>query len=314
MKKCVGKFVGVWMAVLLAGVCPLGSCGLSEEGENTPVNTQEENTADISEDSSEPEKTDMPENLDTSQGNAQQEAGVTEVPLGVEIRVNLSREGVTEDAVRIYQGVAEEEYETMVPVCVEVNGQTLETEDRFEWLISCFLIRQSDGRTYLIFDTDYMSADYVTHLYELTDGELRRASEPVGGACIETVSTDSVVLRETVDVLGTYWPKMQYFIGETGNLVRQEGLYYTETFESQIMTVMRELPVLLDGQETTLPVGTRLRITATDNESIAWFCTEEYGQDLSGVEGEIHYTRQDYEIMIDGVSEYEYFDMVPYSG
>ncbi|MCH5338237.1 MAG: hypothetical protein J1E03_05600 [Acetatifactor sp.] len=298
MKKCVGKYVGkyvgVWMAVLLAGASLLGSCGLSEEGENTPVNTQED--------------------LDSPEGSAQQEAKVTEVPIGVEIQVNLSREGVTEDTVRIYQGVAEEEYETMVPVCVEVNGQVLETEERFEWLISCYLIRQSSRKTYLIFDTDYMSADYVTHLYELTDGEFRRASEPVGGACIETVNTDSVLLRETVNVLGTYWPKMQYSISETGELTRQEGLYYTEAFESQIMTVMRELPVLLDGQETTLPVGTRLRITATDNEGIAWFCTETDGQDLSGVEGEIHYTRQDYEIMIDGVSEYEYFDMVPYSG
>lgn len=298
MKKCVGKYVGkyvgVWMAVLLAGASLLGSCGLSEEGENTPVNTQED--------------------LDSPEGSAQQEAKVTEVPIGVEIQVNLSREGVTEDTVRIYQGVAEEEYETMVPVCVEVNGQVLETEDRFEWLISCYLIRQSSRKTYLIFDTDYMSADYVTHLYELTDGEFRRASEPVGGACIETVNTDSVLLRETVNVLGTYWPKMEYSISETGELTRQEGLYYTEAFESQIMTVMRELPVLLDGQETTLPVGTRLRITATDNEGIAWFCTETAGQDLSGVEGEIHYTRQDYEIMIDGVSEYEYFDMVPYSG
>ena len=298
MKKCVGKYVGkyvgVWMAVLLAGASLLGSCGLSEEGENTPVNTQED--------------------LDSPEGSAQQEAKVTEVPIGVEIQVNLSREGVTEDTVRIYQGVAEEEYETMVPVCVEVNGQVLETEERFEWLISCYLIRQSSRKTYLIFDTDYMSADYVTHLYELTDGEFRRASEPVGGACIETVNTDSVLLRETVNVLGTYWPKMEYSISETGELTRQEGLYYTEAFESQIMTVMRELPVLLDGQETTLPVGTRLRITATDNEGIAWFCTETDGQDLSGVEGEIHYTRQDYEIMIDGVSEYEYFDMVPYSG
>ena len=314
MKKYVGKYVGIWMAVLLAVACLMGSCGLSEEGENTPGNTQEENTAYMPENSSELEGTDMPETSDTPGGSAQQEAGVTEVPIGVEIRANLSREDVTEDAVRIYQGVAEEEDETMVPVCVEVNGQTLETEDRFEWLISCFLIRQSDGRTYLIFDTDYMSADYVTHLYELTDGELRRASEPVGGACIETVSTDSVVLRETVDVLGTYWPKMQYSIGETGELMRQEGLYYTEASENHIMTVMRELPVYLDGQQTMLPVGTRLRITATDNEGIAWFCTETDGQDLSGVEGEIHYTRQDYEIMIDGVSEYEYFDMVPYSG
>ena len=288
MKRCIG----IWMAVLLAGVCLMGSCGLSEEGEPPTLGTQG----------------------DTSEESTQQEAYVTEVPLGVEIQVNLSRESVTEDTVRIYQGTAEEEYETMVPVCVDVNGQVLETEDRFEWLISCFLIRQSDGKTYLIFDTDYMSADYVTHLYELTDGELRRASEPVGGACIETVNTDSVLLRETVDVLGTYWPKMQYSIGETGELIRQEGLYYTEPSENQIMTVIRELPVLLDGQEATLPVETRLRITATDNEGIAWFCTETDGQDLSGVEGEIHYTVQDYEIMIDGVSEYEYFDMVPYSG
>ena len=308
------KYIGICMTVLLAGICLLGSCGRSMEGENLPMDTQEENTADMIENSLEPESTDMPEAWDTPEGNAHQEAGVKEIPVGVEVQVNLSKEGVTEDTVRIYQGVAEEEYETMVPVCVEVNGQILETEDRFEWLISCYLVRQSNGKTYLIFDTDYMSADYVTHLYEVTDGKLRRASEPVGGACIESVNTDSVLLRETVDVLGTYWPKMLYSIGETGEMVRQEGLYYTDSSESQVMTVIRELPVLLDGQETTLPAGTRLRITATDNAGTVWFHTEADEQGPGGVEGEIHYTRQDYEIMIDGVSEYEYFDMVPYSG
>lgn len=68
MKKYVGKYVGIWMAVLLAVACLMGSCGLSEEGENTPGNTQEENTAYMPENSSELEGTDMPETSDTPGG------------------------------------------------------------------------------------------------------------------------------------------------------------------------------------------------------------------------------------------------------
>lgn len=63
-----GKYVGVWMAVLLAGACLMGSCGLSEEGENTPVDTQEENTADMSKNSSESEDTGISDVRDTSVG------------------------------------------------------------------------------------------------------------------------------------------------------------------------------------------------------------------------------------------------------
>lgn len=314
------NYVGIWVVVFLAGACLLGSCGNTVEGGSRPVGAQGDQSTSSPEDFPEPGAADVPEagdasgSVETFQGSMQQGAGVTVVPIGEKMQVNLSREGVTEDTVCIYQGTAEEEYETMVPVCVEVNGQVLETEDRFEWLLSCYLIRQSGGKTYLIFDTDYMSADYVTHLYELTDGELRRASDPVGGASIETVDTETVLLRETLEVLGTYWPEMWYSIGETGELVRQEGIYYTEPSEYKIMTVIQELPVLMDGQETTLPVGTRLRIIATDNEGIAWFRTEADEEGTIGEEGEIHYTRQDYEIMIAGISEYEYFDMIPYTG
>ena len=122
---------------------------------------------------------------------------------------------------------------------------------------------------------------------------------------------DSVKLRSKVDVLGTYWPTMWHSIEETGEFVQQELAYCFDVPSS--LTVTRELPVYINGSQMELPEGTRLWITATDNKGTVWFRTFPINQEVKSVEGEIRYI-QDGGIYIDGISEFEYFDYIPYSG
>lgn len=70
----------------------------------------------------------------------------------------------------------------------------------------------------------------------------------------------------------------------------------------------------VDGRQTALPAGTSLYINATDDAGTAWFTTAE-PSGAEAVSGEIHYERnEEYTLLVNGVSEWEYFETIPYSG
>lgn len=236
--------------------------------------------------------------------------GMAVVPVEADIPVSLSEGSPDKDMVRICPGDLEDE--NGEPVHFEINGEIFEAEDWIDNVMSCYLIRKPSGKTFFLFDTAEFEGSWETYLYELTDKEVHRASES-GYGCITAAGVDSVQLMSRVDVLGTYWPKVWYSIEETGEFVQQEFIYSTEPYEFRYLTVTRELPIYIDDSQTILPEGTRLWITATDNDGTAWFRTFPINQEVKDLEGTIRYIRDD-GIYIDGISEFEYFEYVPYSG
>jgi len=183
-------------------------------------------------------------------------------------------------------------------------------------LRTAYLLRQKNGREFLIFDMDLASADYVTSVYEIADGEIRKTDETEMGASLNPgyLNAEAVSLYVRMDLLGTYQAQMLYTLGEDGNLEQTGDLYeFRKDMSWGLLTVVRELPVTIEGEETSLPVGTQLRLVAADGEGTAWFETTD------GVTGELSYTRGDGEnttwpVYIDGVSETEYFEDLPYAG
>ena len=177
-----------------------------------------------------------------------------------------------------------------------------------------YLMGRPDGRCFLIFDIDWASDDYETFVYELgTDGAVQTADvwAALDG---KNINMDGMKLRFSIDVLGTYISRMPYALTEDGGLEPMENIYtFTPNREWQGLTTTRELAVTVNGQQTVLPAGTSLFIDATDNVGTAWFTTDE---NSGMVSGEIHYERRedDYQLYIDGISEYEYFEMLPYTG
>ncbi len=203
----------------------------------------------------------------------------------------------------------------MAPVSLSLNGESLEAGE-FGSFGDAYLLRLSDGRSFVLFDADYASDDYVCFLCEITDGSpvLRSRLEDVslqGG----TAGTEVLTLRVHLDVLGTYYAYMDYVIGESGELMQTEDVFEirSDSYAWRVLTVARELPVTVDGQAGVLPVGTRIRITGSDNAGTAYYRDED-----SGEKGTISYVRGDgedaWELYINGVSEYEYFEMLPYAG
>ena len=74
--------------------------------------------------------------------------------------------------------------------------------------------------------------------------------------------------------------------------------------------MVKDLPVTLSGAETTLPAGSVLKITGTDNAGTAYFQLD------TGEAGSINYVRdkEQWQLLIDGASENEYFELLPYAG
>lgn len=177
---------------------------------------------------------------------------------------------------------------------------------RFE---SAYLIRRADGKSFLIISADYASDDYVTFVYDITNSGLQKCDELNGAKIIGTVNLDNIVLSMHLDVLGTYSGQMLYTIESDGTLTQSEDVFsgFGSAFE---MTVTKKLPVTIDNNATTLPIGSVLTITGTNNIDTVYFITND------GKEGYINYTlnEEDWIHYIDGISEFEYFEMIPYAG
>lgn len=240
--------------------------------------------------------------------------GSARIPEDAEVRLSLNGTDEQEAGLRLCQNAAEGYYEG--PVYVELNGSAVET-GAYGRIVGAYLLKKEDGRTFVLLNTDESSDDFLLFVYEITDGTIQERD------CMEkislrngTVNTESLTLWVNLDVLGTYTSMMDYTIGEDGRLSQQEEFFQIESEGSawDNLTNVRELPVMVDGEETVLPVGSQIRITATDNAGTAVFYNESIKES-----GEIHYIRGDggedtWTIYIDGIPDYEYFEMVPYAG
>ncbi|MCD8335104.1 MAG: YobA family protein [Clostridiales bacterium] len=237
-----------------------------------------------------------------------QAAAVTELTPDTALAVELST-GTAQVMVSTYDVGGN------VTISLSLDDMVVELGE-FGRLGSAYLLELADGRSFALLDADYASDDYVTFLYELTDGALVEQSR-LEDVSLQSaaVGTEQLRLRVHVDVLGSYDSYRDYVIDDGGALQATSDVCEIPTDDSDwhLLTVTKELPVTLDGQKATLPAGTQLRITGTDNQATAYFRVED-----TGAEGSIAYTRGEgdeaYLLYIDGVSEYDYFEMLPYAG
>lgn len=198
-----------------------------------------------------------------------------------------------------------EVYEDVPPV-ITFNGTSFTTEKYFLYLRNCYLIQQPE-RTLLMIDGDMASEDYTTALFDVTDGTLKEISSIF--ASVETPGVDTVTLSVRQDVLGTYFTTANYDLTAGKEFHMMSDSYSIATPYSPLVTT-RELPVTNSNNEKILlPAGTSLTPTTTDGETFVTISVEGDSDTYT-----IHFTREDYTIMIDGVEEYEYFEMLPYAG
>lgn len=192
-----------------------------------------------------------------------------------------------------------------------VSGASMDEIGAFSFFENACIIKQSDGKCFLIIACDSMSDDYVTFVYEVTEGGLKK--------CVELsdtyfsgdyMSTSRIEMVVNLDVLGTYSTRMEFVLNEEGQLIPAEDIFVIDT--EHIMTVKKELPVTLAGANTTLRAGTRIMLTGTNHVDEVYFKT--VGSEQTGTIRYTVDTNESWIHLIDGVSEYEYFDEIPYAG
>lgn len=236
-----------------------------------------------------------------------QETGIQCLPVNQEVILSG-----TEGQYSIMMGSRElEEYENELFLMVGEEETVLGQQ----WLEHAYLMSRPDGKQFVIFDVDWASDDFETFVYDVTDGKMEQTADVWAELDGGNIQLDRVNLQFTLNVFGTYGSDMPHAFTDEGELTALGERYEIEQRSDwQGLTTIRELPVTVDGQNMTLPVGTKLSITATDNQGTAWFTAEDEGG--NSIEGEIHYERidDDYQLYVDGVSEYEYFETLPYAG
>lgn len=180
------------------------------------------------------------------------------------------------------------------------------------WMYEAYLIRRADGRTFLVYDFDWASDDFETVVCEVTEGTVNDTDRIWASIGQKSVGLYRLGLAFSIQVLGSYSSNMDYQLTEDGKLEPTEERYeIIRREESEGLLLTQDLPVEVDGAQTVVPAGSRISVVATDNEGIAWFETVD-----GSMAGMIRYERRedDYQLYIDGVSEYEYFFYLPYAG
>lgn len=203
---------------------------------------------------------------------------------------------------------------------IELNEQKEQTE-YFDRLCDSQIIYLEDGRVFVLLVADHASDDYELFLYEVTDGKLKLTDQQdnlfLGDGSVSAGGRKNgmLMLKKNVNVFGSYQCSMTYSIGDDGKLVPDEEFFQVDidNYPYSVLTVTRELPVSVNGGQTTLQTGTQIRITGTNDAGIALFETTD-----GKFSGEIHYTEPegDFEFYhkINGITEDQYFESIPYAG
>lgn len=190
-----------------------------------------------------------------------------------------------------------------------MSGMSSDEIGTFSYHRDAYVIKR-DGRSFLVVVEDYESDDNATFVYEVTGGVVRRCDELTGAVVSGAyMATDRLGIRMLLYVLGTYTGNMEYILDEEGKLIPTQDSFAINT--EQELTVIKALPVTMDGAQTTLEAGTRLRITGTDNNGTAYFQLSD--SDQTGI---ITYVRKEgeWQLFIGDGTEYEYFETLPYAG
>ena len=203
---------------------------------------------------------------------------------------------------------------------IELNEQKEQTE-YFDRLCDSQILYLEDGRVFVLLVADHASDDYELFLYEVTDGKLKMTDQQenlfLGDGSVSAGGRKNgmLMLKKNVNVFGSYQCNMTYSIGDDGKLVPDEEFFQVDidNYPYSVLTVTRELPVSVNGGQTTLQTGTQIRITGTNDAGIALFETTD-----GKVSGEIHYTEpegdSEFYHKINGITEDQYFESIPYAG
>ncbi|MCM1092290.1 MAG: DUF3298 and DUF4163 domain-containing protein [Butyrivibrio sp.] len=194
-----------------------------------------------------------------------------------------------------------------------LNGQDNPLEGDI-WVSSAYLFHRANGKTFLVYDFDWASDDYETVVCDVSEGTVNDTDRVGASIGQGSIGLDRLGLSFIIQILGNHTSGMEYQLTEDGRLEPLEERYEFVRWgdgDGYGLTLIKDLPVEVDGAQTVVPAGSKIILTATDYEGTVWFKTVD-----GSMEGTLYYERDEdgFPLYIDGVSEYEYFENLPYAG
>lgn len=201
-----------------------------------------------------------------------------------------------------------DEYNWTYTISVGNDSETITNAARFT---SLNFIRQNDI-WYALVVIDTASADYQSILYRLTSDGIVETDRIDAQFTEGNISVNNYTLYTTIYILGTYFMEKEYYINDNGQFATEDELYtITATDYVSELVTKTELPVIIDGNEEILPAGSTVCMYQTDGESKVYL----YIMDTAEIaELELSKSENTYSYVINGISEYDCFESLPYAG
>ena len=248
---------------------------------------------------------------------------VKEIPEYGTVEVDVDGDGKKET---ISYEVERDEYGTGGAITVNCGDASFNTASLIEqdygasggYTSEGYVIHTEDGKTYLYLQHQSDNDSHYMNVFDLTTGTpsfVGFTGSSWSGSPI--TDPDSFLLWDRLDVLGTYSAYKEYHVGTDGMPETDDTLFLLGSMSHEnpitlVSTRDLDVTVLESGSENqeTIPSGSSFVITATDGESFV----EARLKDGRTCRIPVAKDADSWEWKINGVSEYECFEMLPYAG
>lgn len=209
-----------------------------------------------------------------------------------------------------YPMMLQYKWEEDASVCSLWLGQNKKSLDTFATLNGAYLVKSGE-EVFCLVEVDMGSDDYLTYVYRLTDGVIQEIAQIEGAVDTGNMNTREIVMKSYVYLLGTYSGVKTYTFDGNGGFFTADTEYKLWQ-NGYVLTTKADLPVTLDDVQSTLPAGSHIILNATDDETYVTFTIQETGQ--TGVLN-VQRSEDDFnQITINGMSENDCFETLPYAG
>ena len=209
--------------------------------------------------------------------------------------------------------VGDEEYYPQ-KITLHVGENTSDIPDTVD-MADNYFVRKDDGKMFMLTTCNLGSDDFRMSVYDITNGSAEKIGESIDNIIVDgsCLSKNEITMAMSVDLFGTYTALADYVLNDDGSLTDTTNIYPIRIYSNyQKLTVTKDLPVILNGEETTLSPGTVIRITGTDNTKTMYFSVLDTGEN-----GEFTFTsdeENEWIKYVDGIRDEDYFEMLPFAG
>ncbi len=266
---------------------------------------------------------------------AEDELARAAIPAGTPVEIDLDGDGVAETV--SWSETPVDEYDSVMVLSVApAEGDALEHWTEFIYSGAVYATDlDGDGAVEILLTGDVASDDYFTECLRYADGALTRVTFADGNrgentgewvdegyGIVEALEDGRLTLSGSQDVLGTWFADRTYALvngrfefADGGEWVRDVEVseldddFWNEGYA--VLTAKTDLAYTdANGAGAVLPAGAKLLVVASDKQTYARFVTRD------GATGTLAVTPDEergWGMKVNGVSEDECFEMIPYA-